>query len=70
MDRLAESPEGRVTAVARRLGLDEDLEAGFVTLIGGMAMLAEAVLIGISLVFLGALVLLLSEKTELRGTGR
>jgi hypothetical protein len=58
-----------VTAVARRLGLDEDLEAGFVTLTGGLAMLAEAVPLGISLVFLGGLVVLLSEKTELRGAG-
>lgn len=58
-----------MTAVARRLGLDEDLEAGFVTLAGGLAMLADKVEVGISLVLLGALVLLLSEKTELRGAG-
>ena len=58
-----------MTAVARYFDLDEDLEAGAVTLAGGVLMLAEAVPIGIALVLLGALVLLLSEKTELRGTG-
>jgi hypothetical protein len=58
-----------VTAVARRLGLDEDLEAGFVTLTGGLAMLADKVEVGISLVLLGGLVVLLSEKAELRGDG-
>ena len=58
-----------MTAVARYFDLDEDLEAGAITLVGGVAMLAEAVPIGISLVMLGAFVLLLSEKTELRGTG-
>lgn len=58
-----------MTAVARRLGLDEDLEAGFVTLLGGLAMLAYKVEVGISLVLLGGLVVLLSKKTELRGTG-
>jgi hypothetical protein len=59
-----------VTAVARYFGFDEDLEAGAITLAGGVAMLGEAVPLGISLVLLGALVLLVSEKTELRGTGR
>jgi hypothetical protein len=58
-----------VTAVARRFGLDEDLESGFVTLAGGLAMLADKVEIGVSLVLLGGLVVLLSEKTELRGSG-
>lgn len=59
-----------MTAVARYFDLDEDLEAGAITIAGGVAMLAEAFPIGISLVFLGALVLLLSEKTEIRGAGR
>lgn len=39
------------------------------TLAGGLAMLADKVEVGISLVLLGGLVVLLSEKTELRGTG-
>ncbi|MDB2276621.1 hypothetical protein PM022_19275 [Halorubrum ezzemoulense] len=58
-----------MTAVACRLSLDEELEAGFVTLAGGLAMLADKAEVGVSLVLLGGLVVLLSEKTELRGTG-
>ena len=64
MDRLAELRGRRVTAVARYLGVDEDLEAGALTLVGGGAMLGDAIVLGGVLIAGGAAIIALSERRD------
>ncbi|WP_418284780.1 hypothetical protein [Halorubrum sp. DTA46] len=58
-----------MTAVARYFDVDEDLEAGFVVLAGGLLMLGDSVVTGGALIAGGGAVLALSEPTRMRGTG-
>ena len=59
-----------MTAVARYLGVDEDLEAGALTLVGGGAMLGDAIVLGAVLICAGAAIIAISEnRTRMRGAG-
>ena len=58
-----------MTAVARHFGVNENLEAGFVVLAGGLLMLGDSVVTGGALVAGGGAVLALSKRTRMRGAG-
>ena len=56
-----------MTAVARYLGVDEELEAGLLTLVGGGVMLTEIVFSGFLMILGGAALVALSSDTRMRG---
>ena len=58
-----------MTALARYFDVDEDLEAGAVTLAGGLLMLGDSVVTGGALVVGGASILALRELICAQGAG-
>ena len=58
-----------MTAVARHFDVNEDLEAGGVVLAGGLLMLGDSVVTGGALIAGGGAILMLSERTRMRGAG-
>ena len=64
---MAELRRRRVKAVARYLGVDDELEAGLLALVGGGMMLHEIVVSGLVMIVGGAILLGLSSNTRMRG---